>query len=241
MSINNLTKATPAFETGDEDSETFLYSDTDSSTSSSSSDDDDGDDFSSSVAKKTALIDTSRSFQEGLKYNKAEEDNNNKHDQLDDGQAPSPDGGTTGSADTSTITTTASPYVRWVHFHHVVSGVEISSHRDYAPHVRETLWNSFEEIQQNAARNLIEFRADGWEWRNATEESQMLRASAMGGALIHPASYNKKKHGKLAKNKGNSSSGGSKHGKTNNSNHLKKKNKKDQMRQRRRKARQYAV
>ena len=61
-----------------------------------------------------------------------------------------------------------------VQFDPTVVGVNISHHSDYPEPIRRRLWNSFAEIQTNAERNIAEFRADGWEWRNATEEDDML-------------------------------------------------------------------
>ena len=78
-----------------------------------------------------------------------------------------------------------------VQFEATVVGVEIPPHSDYPESTRKRMWSSFEEIHKNAERNINEFRADNWEWRNACEEDGMMQQSV--GVLVHPASYKRPK------------------------------------------------
>lgn len=103
-------------------------------------------------------IDDSRQFQEDLKYCKKEEEN---VPEKDINKQPC------------------------VHFDDTVSGVEISSHRDYPESMRERIWSTLDEINSNASRNMEEFMADDWDWQRATEEEDMVLEK---GRLVHPAS-----------------------------------------------------
>ena len=48
------------------------------------------------------------------------------------------------------------------------------------------MWNDIRQIRSNAARNKIEFAADGRDWRNCKEEDEML---TLAGELVHPVTY----------------------------------------------------
>jgi len=199
-----------------------------SSSSSSSSTVDEDLDEAHKTNEIVALIDTSRSFQEPIKFfsdydSNNEDDNtyecddvNHRHsDAVATNEEPTTSShvdSTTNSQDSSESSSSSSlmmltttPTSCKVKFDTVVSGIEIASHRDYDQHDRRRLWNSFEEIQMNAERNINEFRADGWEWREATEESDMLLQKKGSSSsndddddaadeeaeeeLVHPASY----------------------------------------------------
>ena len=58
---------------------------------------------------------------------------------------------------------------------------------EYPTIVRERIWSSANEIYQNAARNTIEFAAEGFDWRNAADDTQMVHSSS--GERIHPIHY----------------------------------------------------
>ena len=64
----------------------------------------------------------------------------------------------------------------------------IPSYRDYDLETRQHIWNSRAEIQENAHRNWMEFRADGCDWRCVTEESDMMMM-ADSEELLHPVTY----------------------------------------------------
>lgn len=66
-----------------------------------------------------------------------------------------------------------------------VSVVPIPMRNEYSDRVKERLWSNAAELYQNAARNAIEFAAEGWNWRSATEDEHMIYCQASGD-MIHP-------------------------------------------------------
>ena len=73
---------------------------------------------------------------------------------------------------------------RRVSLHNDVAVVPIPSRTDYTNLVKERLWSSATELYQNAARNSLEFAAEGWNWRNVTDDEHMIVAPS--GERIHP-------------------------------------------------------
>ena len=61
----------------------------------------------------------------------------------------------------------------------------IPERSEYSPDVRQKMWTSGSEIYSNAARNTIEFASENWNWRNVTEDENMLRHT-ITRELIHP-------------------------------------------------------
>jgi hypothetical protein len=59
---------------------------------------------------------------------------------------------------------------------------------EYSKRVRSRLWSTALEIHQNAARNTIEFAAEGWDWRSVAEDESMYVCVATG-ELVHPVHY----------------------------------------------------
>ena len=55
---------------------------------------------------------------------------------------------------------------------------------EYPELIRERLWSSATELYQNAARNCIEFAAEGWNWRTVADDEHMILSAS--GELIHP-------------------------------------------------------
>jgi len=53
-------------------------------------------------------------------------------------------------------------------------------------HNREDLWVQKEEFTELFQRNCLEYAADGWNWENATEESEFVHFQ---NELVHPAHF----------------------------------------------------
>ena len=66
-----------------------------------------------------------------------------------------------------------------------VAVVPIPQRQEYSPQGRTRIWTSGQELYQNAARNTVEFAAEGWNWRSVTEDESML-VHTISGELIHP-------------------------------------------------------
>lgn len=66
-----------------------------------------------------------------------------------------------------------------------VAVVPIPMRGEYPDRVKERLWSSASELYLNAARNSIEFASEGWNWRNVTEDENMIICNS-SGEMIHP-------------------------------------------------------
>jgi len=73
-------------------------------------------------------------------------------------------------------------------FNDTVTVLPIPMRSEYSERVKHRIWSSRMEIHENAARNKIEFAADGWDWRNVTEDNTMYVCSQTG-ELVHPVHY----------------------------------------------------
>jgi hypothetical protein len=78
-----------------------------------------------------------------------------------------------------------SPLKRRITFYNKVSVVHIPSRHHYPELMRKSIWGTMREISENARRNTIEFAAEGWDWRAATEDDAMYVAP--NGERVHPA------------------------------------------------------
>ncbi|KAL7543975.1 hypothetical protein ACHAXR_013470 [Thalassiosira sp. AJA248-18] len=76
---------------------------------------------------------------------------------------------------------------RRVSLHNDVAVVPIPMRTEYSNLVRGRIWSSANELYQNAARNTIEFAAEGFDWRNVANDEQMVRSPS--GEHIHPIHY----------------------------------------------------
>jgi hypothetical protein len=56
----------------------------------------------------------------------------------------------------------------------------------YSSRIRNSLWTPVSELQENAARNCVEFAAENWDWRQATEDDDMV---IYHGEKIHPIHF----------------------------------------------------
>jgi len=76
---------------------------------------------------------------------------------------------------------------RRVSLHNDVAVIPIPMRTEYSNLVRGRIWSSASELYQNAARNTLEFAAEGFDWRNAADDSQMVQSPH--GERIHPIHY----------------------------------------------------
>jgi hypothetical protein len=73
-----------------------------------------------------------------------------------------------------------------IQFFPQVTIVSIPSHRDYPEPIRQAIWSGTRDIHMNGQRNTLEFAADNYDWRKATEEGSFIAAD---GELYHPTTY----------------------------------------------------
>jgi len=78
---------------------------------------------------------------------------------------------------------------RRVSLHNDVAVIPIPMRTEYSNLIRGRIWSSASELYQNSARNTIEFAAEGFDWRNAADDSQMVQSPH--GERIHPIHYMK--------------------------------------------------
>lgn len=59
----------------------------------------------------------------------------------------------------------------------------IPSHADFSGRIRRVMWTDAVEMDENTARNCLEFTAEGWDWRNVLVDEDMI---VINGEKIHP-------------------------------------------------------
>jgi hypothetical protein len=62
--------------------------------------------------------------------------------------------------------------------------IPIPSRSEYTPQMKSCIWSNKRELQNNAARNMLEFTAEGFNWRNAVEDEAMYVNHV--GERVHP-------------------------------------------------------
>mmetsp|Transcript_20360 Transcript_20360/g.40662 ORF Transcript_20360/g.40662 Transcript_20360/m.40662 type:complete len:236 (-) Transcript_20360:171-878(-) len=74
-----------------------------------------------------------------------------------------------------------------VTFNENVSVHQIPLWTEYPADLRQRIWSDASEIYENAARNTVEFLAEGWNWRDVVDDEDMICVSS--GELIHPVHF----------------------------------------------------
>ena len=74
-----------------------------------------------------------------------------------------------------------------IQFHGKVRVFLIPSRNSYPESIQNSMWSRTAEIKRNAKRNAIEFAAEGWDWRRATEDEAMYLSP--NGERIHPVHF----------------------------------------------------
>lgn len=104
-------------------------------------------------------------------------------------QAPLNDSTTTTNSPPSELRTTTTSTTpsgsRKIAFQENVSVVPIPTRYEYSDRIKSKIWSNRAELHANAERNAIEFAAEGWNWRNVTEDEGMYICS-QSGELVHP-------------------------------------------------------
>jgi hypothetical protein len=73
---------------------------------------------------------------------------------------------------------------RTVSFDDSVSVHPIPTRHQYPLQVRKEIWSCKREMLYNMKRNVTEFAAEGWNWKHAVEDHEMILGQ--NGELIHP-------------------------------------------------------
>jgi hypothetical protein len=80
----------------------------------------------------------------------------------------------------------ATATIRCVSFDAAVTVHPIPLRSQYSNRIRNSLWTPVSELQENAARNCVEFAAENWDWRQAAEDDDMV---VYHGEKIHPIHF----------------------------------------------------
>jgi hypothetical protein len=86
----------------------------------------------------------------------------------------------------STITTTTNPDEIHVHFRSSVKVYEIPSRHNYSNRIASKLWTPLSELQENVARNSLEFASERHDWKRVVNEDDMV---VVGNELVHPIHF----------------------------------------------------
>lgn len=75
---------------------------------------------------------------------------------------------------------------RGVRFRKAVTIHPIPCRTDYSERMRCALWTPTEVLQENVARNSLEFAAENWDWRQVVDDKDMVLCA---GKRIHPVHF----------------------------------------------------
>ncbi|CAB9515476.1 expressed unknown protein [Seminavis robusta] len=74
-----------------------------------------------------------------------------------------------------------------VSFANAVEVISIPSHHSYSNRIKNSFWTNSAEMKQNYARNVLEFSAEGWDYRQVVEEDQFyVTERGRELFLVHP-------------------------------------------------------
>ena len=73
-----------------------------------------------------------------------------------------------------------------ISFNNTVCVQAIPSRHEYSERVKSSYWSSAEELYWMSKRNVFEFRAEGWDWREVVEDDQFL---FFNGEKVHPSHF----------------------------------------------------
>ena len=90
------------------------------------------------------------------------------------------------SNDNDATATAAKPEKRSVHFNSAVVVYPIPLHTAYSNRIRDTVWTSVAEMEENVARNCLEFAAENWDGAQVVEDQDMV---IYHGELVHPVHF----------------------------------------------------
>jgi hypothetical protein len=122
---------------------------------------------------------------EPLKYSEAEEDNESRQSSSNDSKGECDSSEVSNASSIEDDTGSRSSKRKNLTFNQYVDVIAIPSRNEYSRRIRAKLWSTAVELHLNAHRNTIEFAADGWDWRSATEEDQMPMCPTTK-QLMHP-------------------------------------------------------
>jgi hypothetical protein len=95
------------------------------------------------------------------------------------------DNSTTTSTSSNSDNDSLSPKKKSVGFNSTVKIQPIPHSSTYSPMQRRKMYSSSLEVRKNKIRNKKEYRFDGYDWRNVTEEWEMS-VDMVTGELVHP-------------------------------------------------------
>lgn len=75
---------------------------------------------------------------------------------------------------------------RSVKFHDAVTVYPVPLHTAYSSRIRDTVWTSVSEMEENIARNCLEFSAEHWDAAQVVEDQDMI---LYHGELVHPVHF----------------------------------------------------
>lgn len=84
-------------------------------------------------------------------------------------------------------------------FNDMVEVRYVPLHSEYSQRIRQKYWASAQELWDMATRNTIEFAAEGYDWRLAVEEQDLVR---LGSQLVHPVHLQNQQQQQLQQHQG---------------------------------------